>query len=61
MMGNPLFVETMNAMGGKRRCNGINELFGALQTGVSMAPRTSADAAGADHYQVSKVYSLTAT
>ena len=34
MMGNPLFVETMNAMGGNGVAMGFNELFGALQTGV---------------------------
>ena len=34
MMGNPLFVDTMNAMGGNGISMGINEVFGALQTGV---------------------------
>ena len=34
MMGNPLFVETMNAMGGNGVAMGFNELYGALQTGV---------------------------
>src|SRR5687768_8825282 len=34
MMGNPLFVETMNAMGGNGVAMGFNELFSALQTGV---------------------------
>ena len=34
MMGNPMFVETMNAMGGNGISMGFNELYGALQTGV---------------------------
>ena len=34
MMGNPLFVDTMNAMGGNGISMGFNELFSALQTGV---------------------------
>jgi TRAP-type C4-dicarboxylate transport system substrate-binding protein len=34
VMGNPLFVDTMNAMGGNGISMGHNEVFGALQTGV---------------------------
>jgi tripartite ATP-independent transporter DctP family solute receptor len=34
MMGNPLFVETMNAMGGNGISMGYGEVFSALQTGV---------------------------
>ena len=34
MMGNPIFVETMNAMGGNGISMGFNELYSALQTGV---------------------------
>jgi tripartite ATP-independent transporter DctP family solute receptor len=34
MMGNPLFVDTMNAMGGNGISMGHPEVFGALQTGV---------------------------
>ncbi len=34
MMGNPLFVDTMNAMGGNGISMGFTELFSALQTGV---------------------------
>src|SRR5512134_732445 len=34
MMGNPIFVETMNAMGGNGVAMGFNELYNALQTGV---------------------------
>src|SRR6266481_3736496 len=34
MMGNPIFVETMNAMGGNGVAMGFDQLFSALQTGV---------------------------
>ncbi len=34
MMGNPLFVDTMNAMGGNGIAMGFGEVFTALQTGV---------------------------
>ena len=34
MMGNPLFVDTMNAMGGNGISMGYGEFFSALQTGV---------------------------
>ena len=34
MMGNPLFVDTMNAMGGNGITMGHNDTFSALQTGV---------------------------
>lgn len=34
MMGNPLFVDTMNAMGGNGISMAYGEVFGALQTGV---------------------------
>jgi len=41
MMGNPLFVETMNAMGGNGVAMGMNELFPALQTGVVDGAKTT--------------------
>ena len=34
MMGNPLFVDTMNAMGGNGIAMGYGEVFTAIQTGV---------------------------
>jgi TRAP-type C4-dicarboxylate transport system substrate-binding protein len=34
MMGNPLFVDTMNAHGRQRHRHGLPEVFSALQTGV---------------------------
>src|SRR5437867_11990090 len=60
MMGNPLFVETMNAMGGNGVAMGFNELYSALQTGVVDAAQNNPPTLLAqNHYQVSKVYSLT--
>jgi len=60
MMGNPLFVETMNAMGGNGVAMGFNELFSALQTGVvDGAENNPPTLLAQNHYQVSKVYSLT--
>jgi tripartite ATP-independent transporter DctP family solute receptor len=60
MMGNPLFVETMNAMGGNGVAMGFNELFSALQTGVVDGAENNPPTLFAqNHYQVSKVYSLT--
>jgi tripartite ATP-independent transporter DctP family solute receptor len=60
MMGNPLFVETMNAMGGNGVAMGFNELFGAMQTGVvDGAENNPPTLLAQNHYQVAKVYSLT--
>jgi TRAP-type C4-dicarboxylate transport system substrate-binding protein len=60
MMGNPLFVETMNAMGGNGVAMGFNELYAALQTGVvDGAENNPPTLLAQNHYQVSKVYSLT--
>src|SRR4029453_3572663 len=60
MMGNPLFVETMNAMGGNGVAMGFNELYSALQSGVvDGAENNEPTLLGQNHYTVSKVYSLT--
>jgi tripartite ATP-independent transporter DctP family solute receptor len=60
MMGNPIFVETMNAMGGNGISMGFNELYSALQTGVvDGAENNPPTLLVQNHYQVSKVYSLT--
>ena len=60
MMGNPIFVETMNAMGGNGISMGFNELYGALQTGVvDGAENNPPTLLAQNHYTVSKVYSLT--
>ncbi|MGH8765363.1 MAG: TRAP transporter substrate-binding protein [Burkholderiales bacterium] len=60
MMGNPIFVETMNAMGGNGIAMGYNELYSALQTHVvDGAENNPPSFLTANHYQVVKVYSLT--
>jgi TRAP-type C4-dicarboxylate transport system substrate-binding protein len=60
MMGNPIFVETMNAMGGNGISMGFNELYNALQTGVvDGAENNPPSLLTQNHYQVTKVYSLT--
>jgi len=60
MMGNPLFVETMNAMGGNGVAMGFNELLPALQTGVvDGAENNPPTLLAQNHYTVSKVMSLT--
>jgi TRAP-type C4-dicarboxylate transport system substrate-binding protein len=60
MMGNPLFVETMNAMGGNGVAMGFNELYTALQTGVvDGAENNPPTIVTHKHHEVSKVYSLT--
>ena len=62
MMGNPLFVETMNAMGGNGIAMGFNELHQALQTGVVDGAENNEPTLFAENpYQTpkGKVYSLT--
>jgi len=60
MMGNPIFVETMNAMGGNGVAMGFNELYNALQTGVvDGAENNPPSLLTQNHYQVTKFYSLT--
>jgi len=62
MMGNPIFVETMNAMGGNGIAMGFNELFQALQTGVvDGAENNEPTLFAQNHYQTprGRVYSLT--
>ena len=62
MMGNPIFVETMNAMGGNGIAMGFNALHQALQTGVvDGAENNEPTLFAQNHYQTpkGKVYSLT--
>ena len=59
-MGNPLFVETMNAMGGNGVPLGYDQLYSALQTHVvDGAENNPPSMLTANHYQVVKIYSLT--
>ena len=60
MMGNPIFVETMNAMGGNGVAMGFNELYSALQTGVvDGAENNPPTYLTQNHYQIDKFYNLT--
>jgi len=60
MMGNPMFVETMNLMGSNGISMGFNELYSALQTGVvDGAENNPPTYVTQNHYQVAKYYSLT--
>jgi len=60
MMGNPIFVETMNAMGGNGVAMGFNELYSALETGVvDGAENNPPTLLAQNHYLISKVVSLT--
>jgi tripartite ATP-independent transporter DctP family solute receptor len=61
MMGNPLFVDTMNAMGGNGLSMGYGEVFTALQTGViDGAENNPPSLFTANHYKAgAKFYTLT--
>lgn len=60
VMGNPIFVEMMNAMGGNGVAMGFNELYSALETGVvDGAENNPPTLLAQNHYLVSKVYTLT--
>jgi tripartite ATP-independent transporter DctP family solute receptor len=60
MMGNPLFVDTMNALGGNGVSMGFDQLINALQTGVvDGAENNYPTYASGQHYRYAKYYSLT--
>jgi tripartite ATP-independent transporter DctP family solute receptor len=60
MMGNPVFVETMNALGGNGIAMGYDQLINALQTGiVDGAENNYPSYANGQHYRYAKYYSLT--
>ena len=60
MMGNPIFVDTMNAMGGNGISMGFNELYSAMQTGVvDGAENNPPTFITHNHHQVAKYFSLT--
>jgi len=59
-MGNPIFVETMNAMGGNGVPLGYNELYSALQTHVVDGAENNAPSFVAqNHNQVAKYFTMT--
>lgn len=57
MMGNPLFVDTMNAMGGNGIAMGYGEVFSAIQTGViDGAENNPPSLFTANHYKAGAKY-----
>ncbi|WP_024777386.1 TRAP transporter substrate-binding protein [Pseudomonas corrugata] len=60
VMGNPMFIETLNAMGGNGIAMDTGEIFSALQTGViDGAENNPPTMLEHNHYQNAKFYSLT--
>ncbi len=60
MMGNPLFVDTMNALGGNGVAMGYDQLINAMQTGVvDGAENNYPSYATGQHFRYAKYYSLT--
>ncbi len=60
MMGNPVFVDTMNALGGNGVAMGYDQLLTALQTGVvDGAENNYPSYDTGQHYRHAKYYSLT--
>ena len=60
MMGNPVFVDTMNALGGNGVAMGYDQLINALQTGVvDGAENNEPSYDTGQHYRYAKYYSLT--
>ena len=60
MMGNPVFVDTMNALGGNGVAMGYDQLVSALQSGVvDGAENNEPSYETGQHYRYAKYYSLT--
>ncbi len=60
VMGNPMFVDMMNALGGNGVVMGYDQVFSALQTGVVDGAENNPPSFVFDnHYQVAKYYTLT--
>ena len=60
MMGNPVFVDTMNSLGGNGIAMGYDQLINALQTGVvDGAENNEPSYASGQHYRHAKFYSMT--
>ena len=59
VMGNPMFVDMMNALGGNGVPMGYDQVFSALQTGVVDGAENNPPSFVFDnHYQVAKFYTL---
>lgn len=60
MMGNPVFVETMNALGGNGVAMGFDQLINGMQTGVvDGAENNEPSYESGQHYRYAKYYSKT--
>src|SRR6187397_2545060 len=60
MMGNPVFVDTMNSLGGNGVAMGMDQLVNAMQTGVVDGAENNAPTyTTGQHYRYAKYYSLT--
>jgi tripartite ATP-independent transporter DctP family solute receptor len=60
VIGNPMFVDMMNALGGNGVAMGYDQVFSALQTGVIDGAENNPPSFVFDnHYQVAKHYTLT--
>jgi TRAP-type C4-dicarboxylate transport system substrate-binding protein len=60
MMGNPVFVDAMNALGGNGVAMGFDQLLNAMQTGVvDGAENNYPSYDTGQHYRYAKYYSLT--
>ena len=60
MMGNPLFVDTMNALGGNGVALGFDQVFSSMQTGVvDGAENNPPSFMAQNHYQVAKYFTMT--
>jgi tripartite ATP-independent transporter DctP family solute receptor len=60
MMGNPVFVDTMNSLGGNGVSMGFDQLISAMQTGVvDGAENNYPTYASGQHYRYAKYFSLT--
>jgi tripartite ATP-independent transporter DctP family solute receptor len=60
VIGNPIFVDMMNALGGNGVAMGYDQVFSALQTGVIDGAENNAPSyVFSNHYTAAKYYSLT--
>ena len=60
MIGNPIFIDMMNALGGNGVAMGYDQVFSALQTGViDGAENNPPSYVFSNHYTAAKYYSLT--
>src|SRR6266568_986613 len=60
ILGNPLFVDTMNALGGNGVALGFDQVFSSMQTGVvDGAENNPPSFMAQNHYQVAKYFTMT--